>query len=270
MSCADCFKGYMLDGEPRGSMVDIGGVQAYSTLPAKGDAKAGTAIVIATDIFGLAVKNPKLLADRFSDVLGVAAYVPDLFEGDFPGVNVKLIEKPISKESMLTKIVANGKMITSFMTEIGPRWVMRHSQGKLTPIHTRFLKALRADKGISKIGEVGYCYGGVQSITMAGMDPPLIDVAVAAHPGNTSKDMFEKIRVPILFVAAEEDMTFGEPVQKMAKEVLAANKVPAQFERYMGCCHGFAARPNLADKEIKVAFEAANEAIAAFFQKHLT
>lgn len=39
--------------------------------------------------------------------------------------------------------------------------------------------------------------------------------------------------------------------------------------KYVGTCHGFAARPNLSDPEIKAGFEGAFEQGVAWFQKHL-
>ena len=77
MSCADCYKGFVLPGEPKGSMVG----KAYFT-PAPSDATQQTkAIVLLTDIFGLPPPNPRIVADHLAEQVGVDVWVPDSFDG---------------------------------------------------------------------------------------------------------------------------------------------------------------------------------------------
>jgi carboxymethylenebutenolidase len=77
MSCPDCYKGFVLPGEPQGSMVG----PDYFT-PARGDSTQPTkAIILLTDVFGLPMPNPKIVADHFAEQLGMDVWVPDFFEG---------------------------------------------------------------------------------------------------------------------------------------------------------------------------------------------
>ena len=77
MTCTYCYKGFVLPGEPKGSMVG----QAYFT-PAPTDATQKTkAIVLLTDIFGLPLPNPRIVADQLAEQVGVDVWVPDLFNG---------------------------------------------------------------------------------------------------------------------------------------------------------------------------------------------
>lgn len=75
MSCENCFKGNILPGEPTGVMVD----GAYYRSAA--NTTSSTAIVLLTDAFGLSLVNPKILADRLAEKVGVDVWVPDLFNG---------------------------------------------------------------------------------------------------------------------------------------------------------------------------------------------
>lgn len=80
MSCPDCFKGVAFDEQPKGVISDING--AYF-VPAKGDNITTTrAVVVLTDIFGLVLPNPKVLADLYAEQLGCDVWVPDLFAGE--------------------------------------------------------------------------------------------------------------------------------------------------------------------------------------------
>ena len=79
MSCPQCTQGYILPGEPSGSIVD----GAYFVAAPEGAAASGPkkAIVLLTDIFGLPLKNSKILADELSKRVSCDVWVPDLFAG---------------------------------------------------------------------------------------------------------------------------------------------------------------------------------------------
>ena len=38
-------------------------------------------LTVLTDIFGLAIKNPRIIADLLSEKVGVDVWVPDVFNG---------------------------------------------------------------------------------------------------------------------------------------------------------------------------------------------
>jgi carboxymethylenebutenolidase len=79
MSCENCFKGTELPGTPSGKMV---GDAYLAAGPSDGAARQyKTGIVLLTDIFGLPLKNCKIMADILAQRLGVDVWVPDLFDG---------------------------------------------------------------------------------------------------------------------------------------------------------------------------------------------
>jgi hypothetical protein len=74
---ACCRTGYQWQGEPKGSIHTIANLQTYVVTPqdfrlkaGEGsistlkDAENGKVVVILTDVFGLGIKNPKLIADE--------------------------------------------------------------------------------------------------------------------------------------------------------------------------------------------------------------
>ena len=71
--CEHCKSGFVLPGEPKGSMQD----GAYFAA----GADTTRAVVLLTDIFGLPLKNSKILADQFAEQVGCDVWVPDLFNG---------------------------------------------------------------------------------------------------------------------------------------------------------------------------------------------
>ena len=86
--CQDCMTGYVLPGVPKGTTSNVTGAY-YTPAPASASTTGGvgeskTALVLLTDIFGLALSNPRILADRYAQSLACDVYVPDLFEGKVP------------------------------------------------------------------------------------------------------------------------------------------------------------------------------------------
>jgi carboxymethylenebutenolidase len=80
LPCKDCVSGYILPGDPRGTLLSDG---SYLTKPEKGNNANSEkrALVLLTDSFGLQLQNPKILADSFANHLGCDVFVPDLFNG---------------------------------------------------------------------------------------------------------------------------------------------------------------------------------------------
>ena len=76
MSCEQCTQGYVLEGEPQGVMVGDAYLRAASA-----EAPSKAAVLLLTDIFGLALPNSKLIADEISKRLQCDVWVPDLFAG---------------------------------------------------------------------------------------------------------------------------------------------------------------------------------------------
>ena len=77
-SCDNCAKGYFLPGETTGSIVaDMDG--AYFAPGPEGS--TSRTVVYLTDVFGLPLKNSKLMADELAKALACDVWVPDLFNG---------------------------------------------------------------------------------------------------------------------------------------------------------------------------------------------
>lgn len=67
-----------LQGTPSGTQKNIGGAESYV---AAGTGAKGT-IILATDIFGLGIQNPKIVADTLAKESGFTVVVPDYFNGE--------------------------------------------------------------------------------------------------------------------------------------------------------------------------------------------
>ncbi|KAF8991057.1 Alpha/Beta hydrolase protein [Cyathus striatus] len=217
MSCPDCIKGVVLPGDPTGSM------QTDGSYLASGPGTSYKAVVLLTDVFGLAIKNPKIMADEFAKQLECDVWVPDMFDGQ-PPFRVDQLKLP-ERQFIYTVIVSLPRLIRSRPAVVQTR------------IET-FLAKIKSEKGYKKIGAVGYCFGGLTCVGVGAARPELLDAVVIAHPGSFSFDLLKTITVPSSWACAEEDGMFSDEKRVQAEAILAGrvgeNSVPYELKFYKG------------------------------------
>ncbi|EJT99858.1 hypothetical protein DACRYDRAFT_117492 [Dacryopinax primogenitus] len=279
--CADCMSGVILPGTPKGQMVTLDRFSAYLASPpasSRLSVAANRAVVLFTDVFELPLGNPKIMADAFSSELGVDVWVPDMFNGHPPLKNEDIMRydhqdpgSPMPSWKLLGFL--------SQTTFVFPKMIM--GENKQSRVYTRmkeFVETLNKDRGIEKIGAVGYCYGG--SVLLSLVPFHLLSSAVIAHPGDFDHKLVEDIDFPTSWITCQEDFVFGpdkqEDVQRRfslrsqrAKEGRPEQVPRYEFRRYMGTRHGFGCRPALDIPMIKDAFVMASEQTTAWFKDTL-
>lgn len=266
--CVHCVTGFRIPGEPKGKVEKIHGIDTYVATPSKPSADSATkAIIYFYDAFGLNLINNKVIPDKLADATGLTVYVPDVFNGS------GLAEDALD----VVPTTADGMKNASFMTKIkfGAAFAMaapfflRHMPGSKLPSLKKWIDALKAEHGYTRLGGIGYCYGGKFVITLNASGH--IDVSVANHPSMINKGDIASIKNPILFNCAEEDAVFSLDYAKQVEKQWAeqGDKPAHKFVFYPGTVHGFAARPNLAEKQVKEGFEKAFTEAVEFWKAHL-
>ena len=94
-------------------------------------------------------------------------------------------------------------------------------------MRSQFIAKLRKD-GYTKIGAVGYCYGGTVAAFL-GKSPELVDSLVIAHPGGVTEEVVKSIKVPTSWVCAE-----GTPEHR---------DISSDFEADVGCTEDMGFKP---------------------------
>ncbi|KAF8991056.1 dienelactone hydrolase endo-1-3,1,4-beta-D-glucanase [Cyathus striatus] len=263
MSCPDCIKGNILPGDPVGTM------QVDGSYLASGPGTSDKAVVLLTDAFGLAIKNPKIIADEFAKQLECDVWVPDMFDGQPPMRvdQLKLPDSPGVKKTLWDRL----QFIFAVLVCL-PRLIRSRPAVVQTRTET-FLAKIKSEKGYKKIGAVGYCYGGLTCVRVGAEKPELLDAVVIAHPGPFSLDLLKTIPVPSSWACAEEDESFSDEKRLQAEAILAGrtgeNAIPYEFKYYKGTVHGFATRPNLSLPDVKAGYEGAFNQTIEWFRKYL-
>ena len=80
-------------------------------------------------------------------------------------------------------------------------WQQRHTPEITDPIIDNAVKYIRKEMGITRVGAVGYCFGGKYAARVLAKGRG-VDVAFVAHPSNMVEDEIKSITGPFTIAAA--------------------------------------------------------------------
>lgn len=273
MICLDCNRGSILAGTPTGSVVKMQGLDAYfAPAPPQESEPRSVAVVVLPDAFGLPLVNTKLIADDLAKDLACDVWVPDIFNGEellkVDGMEIQLLIPDRPGRATWRDTL---RLYLLIIPRIG---ILIRNRTSVVDLRVKsFIKAIREDRNYSKVGGVGYCFGGGVAARLAA-NPNVLESAVICHPGLISLSSVKHIKSPTSWVCAEEDSNFPRKMRLKAEAIFVERKnkggsVLYEFVDYKGTVHGFAIRPNLASEEAKVAFEKGMEQTKSWLRKTL-
>ncbi|XP_015888255.2 endo-1,3;1,4-beta-D-glucanase-like isoform X1 [Ziziphus jujuba] len=221
-----------------GHVANFGGLNTYVT----GSPFALLSIILISDVFGFEAPNLRTLADK-SAAAGFFVAVPDFFHGD-----------PYVSDNPYNRTIDD--------------WLKDHDPIKGSAQAKAFIDALK-EKGVSKIGAAGFCWGGKVAVELSKTD--YIQASVLLHPAFTTVDDFKDVKVPISILGAEFDELTPPKAVKQYEEVLATKSDHVDYfvKVFRNVSHGWTTRYNNSDP---VAVEKANEAheyMLKWFVQHL-
>ncbi|KAL7413784.1 dienelactone hydrolase [Mrakia frigida] len=268
-----CLKGNQFEGEPKGKMVKLGGFDVYVATPAPREGKESRGIVLFSDIFGLGIKNPKIISDELALRLGVTVYCPDYFEGRHVPESVLI---PFLKDTPTATSQWKASSIFSKIKDVivavpnlpNAYSIVKGTDARMVKVE-KFLRDLRQEKKLTHLGVIGFCAGGIYAILAANI-PGLLQTVIVAHPGPVADDKCTTgIKIPSSWIFSEEDDSCGIEKQETIIAHHKAHQPEGSFEshRYMGTVHGFASRPALHVPEVKKAFEQTLDQQENWFRK---
>ncbi|KAI2633432.1 dienelactone hydrolase [Xylaria nigripes] len=225
-----CTIGVKHEGEPTGTDIKIGKHAAYLATPDPAKTHKDAAILYLPDVIGI-WQNSKLMADQFA-ANGYLTLIIDLFNGD-----PVLLNPPA------------GFDIFSWL-EKGTDGNTPHTKKAVDPIVVEAIKWLQTEKGVKKLGSVGYCFGAKY---VARHFSNGIKVGYMAHPSFVDEDEFRGFKGPLSIAAAETDTIFPTEKRHRSEELLKEGGQPYQINLYSGVVHGFAVRGDMTKKDIRFA-----------------
>ncbi|KAI9340754.1 dienelactone hydrolase [Zopfochytrium polystomum] len=265
-----CRSGFVWQGTPTGSIETIGGVEAYVARP---KTPSTHFIVILTDVFGHGLPNVRLIADSVA-ACGFNCVVPDILNGD-PLADFMDKAPSSSASSTILGTVTKAVRIATTVVPSMLMWFPRHTDALTLPPVIAVLEDVRRRLGATKVGTIGYCFGGRYSILMGATDR--VDAFAAAHPSNvTHKDLAAVVRPGLLCLAEKEFMRNGMIAVDQAPEVERllsaaenperAGRPPVLLKGFKGTTHGFAVRGDEDDPVVRMARNDALASMLEFFK----
>lgn len=252
--CEHCIDLKELPGTPSGSSEKVGGVETYV---AKGNQKGS--IVIATDIFGVGVTNPKIVADIFAKKTGFTVFVPDIFPGG--PIDPKNFTLPKKASSGPPDEGTMGKNFENFTAWLGKG----NSPDKTVE---RFNAVVQQASQNGPVGAIGYCYGAKLAVLSA-IEKKVQGIALY-HPSLLEPTEADKVTVPVLLNEAELDPLFnGELKSTWESTLKSKNLLDKHTKLYPNTVHGFGVRPDVNDSQVKAGFEESIDATSQFLKETL-
>ncbi|XP_076927327.1 endo-1,3;1,4-beta-D-glucanase-like [Bidens hawaiensis] len=220
-------------GEESGEVLQIASLSSY--VSGKLDSKI--AVILVSDVFGYEAPKLRQVADKVASA-GYYALVPDFLNGD-----------PMTAETKIDD------------------WIINHEPEQAVVEYARPVIQALKDKGITKVGAAGFCWGAKVVVELA--KDAEIQVAAILHPTYVTLDDIKGIKVPIAILSAELDEMNPPELIKEYEAALAANKVEHFVKIYPGVNHGWTSRYNDDDAaEVKNAEEAQQD-LVDWFKKYL-
>lgn len=161
--------------------------------------------------------------------------MPDLFRGE--PVPADALSNPSSNYSL-------------------PDWQQRHPMAQVESVIDTTLSSIRNSYNVSKIGSVGYCFGG-RYVARYLAEGKGIEAGFAAHPSNTQADEWEAIVSPISIAFGALDDSNTPENRTNIEEIFFDGNKTYQTSLYSNAEHGFAVRTNLSNKQKAFAQESA-------------
>ncbi|KAF8208908.1 Alpha/Beta hydrolase protein [Mycena galopus ATCC 62051] len=225
MSCPDCFRGSVLDGEPTGHISELDGAYFASG----GNPESKRAIILLTDIFGLKLKNPKILADHFAQHLKCDVWVPDVFAGK-PPVNASQLKALPDRAGVKMGFLSTLKTVSVMVPSL-PSLLISNSASVVDGRTISFVNKLQEKKAYDSIGAIGYCFGGAIA-TRVGGTTSLFNSIVLVHPSAPTDAQLKAIKVPTAWSQPEDDMGVSPARLKEIEALYAGRKGTDDFVDY--------------------------------------
>jgi len=272
MSCPECFKGHVHEGEPKGKFTQVHGRSTYVAKPAEGTPSKGI-VIIVPDAYGSPFINNQLLADSYAARGQWTVYLPDFMDGT---------AAPLWLIDMMAEAADTGKSASWLWKPYHVGWTLvsfvpfliRNRFAVSMPKVRSFFEAVRMNEGMSlPIGVAGFCWGGKHAVVLAqnelaSNDKSLIDASFTAHPSlvEIPADL-EKITKPLALANGDQDFVTSIKEVERWRSVTDALAVDTEVQVYPGAGHGFAIRADPKSEKIMEQSDKAEHQAVNWFEK---
>ena len=242
-----CLKGFKWDGTPTGRTEKLGSNDVYVA-----GTNAEVGVLLVHDLYGWTFGNLRLLADQVAREANVTVYMPDLFGGE-------VLSSDLISAGRFQELDLDG-------------FTRRNGREAREPELFACARALRADRGHSRVGMFGYCYGGWAGLRLGAEEhkaAPLVDCISFGHPSLVTKKDFDEVAVPVQILAPERDPSFSPEMKLYAFETIMKKGVQFDYLHLPGVEHGCLVRGKQDEPGERETMVFGKNAVVAWLVAHL-
>ncbi|VBB71409.1 Putative protein of unknown function [Podospora comata] len=263
--CRDCFTGTLRgDITPVGTEQTVHNVPSYVSLPPEGARSLGT-VVIITDAFGWKLRNTRVLADAYARRVPCTVVVPDFHKGTSLTEKFLILADALPTANIFTKIWTYVRVVPELV-----RFLLYNRYAVAAPRVNAFFHSLRQELGPSgKIGVAGFCWGGLYTIRLTHMSPPLVNCAFTAHPSLISVPAdINKVKdeTPLSIANGDDDQYLRRAKMETVVKMLR-DRERHEVVVYEGAKHGFAVRGDIGDPKQKERGQGSEDQAVGWFRR---
>ncbi|XP_053570484.1 carboxymethylenebutenolidase homolog [Bombina bombina] len=236
-----CELGDKLEYGGQGQEIQIDHIKAYISKPQSSTDKA---VIVVQDIFGWDLPNTRFMADLLA-THGYIAVLPDLFVGQEPW-------NPANDYSRIHE------------------WLKTRPATKVDKEADVVLKYLKEKCHVTKIGVIGFCWGGIVTHYLM-LKYPELKAGVSFYGIIRDADDRYDLLNPTFFVFAENDHVIPlEQVAILEQKLKEHAKVDYRVEIFPKQTHGFVHRKNEnINPEDKPSIEKARREMIEWLHKYI-
>lgn len=274
MSCPDCFRGAVREGQPLGTEKVLHGVRTYIAGNVDTQYASLSTVIFITDAFGFNLVNSKLLADIYASKTGFRVLVPDIIPGGgVPLYSLQLMER-MSNPVKWWNIFGHVKRVFTILRMMTLFIPFVYRTRNVFPAILSYARSIKAELPAGrKLGAAGFCWGGLHTTKLAqqpsteGGSQKLLDAHFTAHPSGLKVPddivtSITKYNVPFSLAVGDRDFILSrQTVENIEATLLMkihdGENHHYEIKIYPECSHGFSVR---ADPKKTVEDEAAEQA----------
>lgn len=147
-------------------------------------------------------------------------------------------------------------------------WFQRNAVPVRMPKVLACARALRGQ--YSKVGAVGFCWGGLAGFHVASKEHVgLFDCVTIAHPGAPDEDLVRQVSIPTQIISPEYDPTFPVEMREFCNREIPKLGVDYQFQHFPGLVHGFCTKCDPSKENEKIGLERAKNLVVSWLVNYI-
>ncbi|CAF1396277.1 unnamed protein product [Adineta ricciae] len=222
----------------KGDLVQVGDLNVYSV----GKSTLSFAVIVIYDVRGFNVSQTRVFCDRLASEYSTRVVMPDFFRGG--------AAPPSGNLSAWVSVAGNWSRVSNDLTSIAS-WLQKNDS-------------------TTRIGLIGFCWGGLQVVRACSNLSSLFFAGVSIHGSSITVTEVGLLKKPMFFIASGTDPALRPNISDAIEQANPLISKQCQYKTYDNMVHGFAsARANFSNPANVAAIDDVHLNVINYFTKVL-